>query len=48
MRVEVVCDIIDSGVHRDPAITVVVMLRQIMEAEGLGEPRRHNQYRLSE
>ena len=47
MRVEVICYIIDFGVYGDPAITLFVMLRQIMEAEGLWELRRHDRFLLS-
>lgn len=47
MRVEVVCYIINFRVYGDPAITFVVMLRQIMEAEGLWELRRHDQFLMS-
>lgn len=42
MGVEVVCDIVDFGVYRDPAIMVVAMLRQIMKAEDMRGVKRHD------
>lgn len=42
MRIEVVCDVVDFGVYCDPAITVIAMLSQIMEAEDMRGIRRHN------
>ena len=49
MGVEVACDIINLGVYRDPAITVVAMLLQITEAEGVGQIRRgHDEFRIRE
>ena len=36
MGIEVVCHVVDLGVDGDPAVMIVVMLRQVMEAEGMG------------
>lgn len=48
MRVEVVCNIIYLGVYGNPAITVIAMLLQIMETEGLGLIRRHDSFQIED
>lgn len=41
MRVDVVRNVVDFGVYRDPTITVGAVLVQIMEAENTRRIRRH-------
>ena len=43
MRIEVTCYIINLRVYGNPAITIIAMLLQIMEAKSVGRISRHNE-----
>ena len=48
VRIKIVCNIINLRVYGDPAITVVAVLLQIIEAQGMGQGRGHSKFGIDE